>query len=602
MVLRALAALSLVLLIPSAPAAAQSCSGQFPAGTVCGNNTSVQGPPRPVTAVEVLAFDRTYYFRTDGNNANTCLANTAAGACRTAQAALTKCFTVNLSGHNCTAQAGNNFTATKIDPVAILGAQTGIGTITLRGDPTTPSNMVAENTIGAQANIFAGGGANLHVTGFKLQATTAFTYGSGLYANGNGTMITMDHMDFGAMPGIHREAIDGGAIIANGDYTISGSAYAHEHAHNQSFIENANLTLTITGTPNFSGNYSRNGYGFIFYTGITFAGTGATGSRFYVHENGAINTNSNNLNYFPGNSPGFASSGGVYVMADAGEVSLYGTTSGIINITPQAVAGSYSFNLPTTAGTSGQPLLSGGGLAGPMTWGSTTGVGAFVLAAGGTISGTTINTSVISFPSLDIADTAFNLRDDGDVTKILNFQLSGITTGTTRTMTAPNYSGTALLTSSPGTTTTVLHGNAAGAPTFGAVSLTADVTSTLPVANGGTNYTGGAWTTTTVTATPATGSWTSTTTWRYLLIGKWLVGNANVVVSSVAGGPGGIVTVPMPTGASASFYSTYGNQSNNGTTSGQSSCTVNTGGTSLSCALASFAVTTYGIPINMEIQ
>lgn len=36
-----------------------------------------------------------------------------------------------------------------------------------------------------------------------------------------------------------------------------------------------------------------------------------------------------------------------------------------------------------------------------------------------------------------------------------------------------------------GTTTTLLHGNAAGAPTFGAASLTADVTGILPVANGG---------------------------------------------------------------------------------------------------------------------
>jgi len=37
-----------------------------------------------------------------------------------------------------------------------------------------------------------------------------------------------------------------------------------------------------------------------------------------------------------------------------------------------------------------------------------------------------------------------------------------------------------------GTTTTVLHGNAAGAPTFGAVSLTADVSGILPFASGGT--------------------------------------------------------------------------------------------------------------------
>jgi len=37
-----------------------------------------------------------------------------------------------------------------------------------------------------------------------------------------------------------------------------------------------------------------------------------------------------------------------------------------------------------------------------------------------------------------------------------------------------------------GTTTTLLHGNASGAPTFGAVSLTADVSGTLGVSNGGT--------------------------------------------------------------------------------------------------------------------
>jgi len=38
----------------------------------------------------------------------------------------------------------------------------------------------------------------------------------------------------------------------------------------------------------------------------------------------------------------------------------------------------------------------------------------------------------------------------------------------------------------PGTATTVLHGNATGAPTWGAVSLTADVSGVLPVERGGT--------------------------------------------------------------------------------------------------------------------
>lgn len=44
---------------------------------------------------------------------------------------------------------------------------------------------------------------------------------------------------------------------------------------------------------------------------------------------------------------------------------------------------------------------------------------------------------------------------------------------------------------SKGTTTTVYHGNASGAGSFSAVSLTADVSGTLPVANGGTGITSG---------------------------------------------------------------------------------------------------------------
>jgi hypothetical protein len=51
-------------------------------------------------------------------------------------------------------------------------------------------------------------------------------------------------------------------------------------------------------------------------------------------------------------------------------------------------------------------------------------------------------------------------------------------------------STTVLATTAAGTATTVLHGNASGAPTFGAVSLTADVSGVLPTANGGTNLGG----------------------------------------------------------------------------------------------------------------
>ena len=48
---------------------------------------------------------------------------------------------------------------------------------------------------------------------------------------------------------------------------------------------------------------------------------------------------------------------------------------------------------------------------------------------------------------------------------------------------------TAMATTAAGTSTQVLHGNASGAPTWSAVSMSADVTGTLAVGNGGTGLT-----------------------------------------------------------------------------------------------------------------
>lgn len=47
-----------------------------------------------------------------------------------------------------------------------------------------------------------------------------------------------------------------------------------------------------------------------------------------------------------------------------------GTTSGGVTIKPQAAAGTYNYNLPTSSGSAGNVQLSGGGGASPMTWGS----------------------------------------------------------------------------------------------------------------------------------------------------------------------------------------------------------------------------------------
>ncbi len=58
-----------------------------------------------------------------------------------------------------------------------------------------------------------------------------------------------------------------------------------------------------------------------------------------------------------------------------GQIGLAGATSGTVTILPQAAAGTYNFNLPTGAGTAGQPLLSGGGGSSPMTFGTLSAAG-----------------------------------------------------------------------------------------------------------------------------------------------------------------------------------------------------------------------------------
>lgn len=70
--------------------------------------------------------------------------------------------------------------------------------------------------------------------------------------------------------------------------------------------------------------------------------------------------------------------GAVNLIGASGAVSLFGSTSGTVTVATQAAAGTYNFNLPTTAGAAGQALLSGGGGSSPMTFGT---LGA---AAGGT--------------------------------------------------------------------------------------------------------------------------------------------------------------------------------------------------------------------------
>jgi hypothetical protein len=146
-----------------------------------------------------------------------------------------------------------------------------------------------------------------------------------------------------------------------------------------------------------------------------------------------------------------------------------------------------------------------------ITGGSITGITDLAVADGGTGastltgyvkgSGTTPLTASATIPSTDITGLGTMSIQNANSVAITGGSITGITDlavadgGTGQGSPLTQYglvygsTTTSMASTAAGTSTQVLHGNASGAPTFSAVSLTADVSGTLPLANGGTGVT-----------------------------------------------------------------------------------------------------------------
>lgn len=149
--------------------------------------------------------------------------------------------------------------------------------------------------------------------------------------------------------------------------------------------------------------------------------------------------------------------------------------------------------LPVANGGTGITSGTSGGI--PYFSGATTVASSAALAANQLVLGGGAGTTPATLGSLGTTTTVLHGNAAGAPTfgAVANADLTNSTITINGTAVALGASRTLTLASADfanqGTTTTVLHGNAAGNPSFGAVSLTTDVSGTLPVANGGTNLT-----------------------------------------------------------------------------------------------------------------
>jgi hypothetical protein len=254
---------------------------------------------------EQLTADRTYFVRTDGSDANTGLANTAAAAFLTIQKAIDTAAALDLDVFNVTIRCTGAFTTG-----ATLKSLVGSGLVHIRGDASNLTGFVLSTTNSDCFSMGAGGYAGTYELSFmRLQTASS---GVAVRGFGGGGSVIYGNIDFGPCANGHLLAAAGQSFRVSGPITISGSTSAHIFAAAGGAINEANQTITITGSPNFSSAFAvASRAGSIAIASNTYVG-GATGARYRADLNGAIFTGGAGETYLPGSSAGVLTTGGQY--------------------------------------------------------------------------------------------------------------------------------------------------------------------------------------------------------------------------------------------------------------------------------------------------
>lgn len=240
---------------------------------------------------------------------------------------------VDLNGSNVTIQLADG---TYPENIIINGTPVGSGKsastypITINGNLTTPANV----------KIGAGTGTTLQALNGGVVAIGGVRYVASGYANnsnGTGSRIYITGaVELETQTGDHFATGGFGAIYLFADYTILGGAMNHIHASEGGGIYyGGTRVVTLTGTPNFTGQFAGCAFGSLFAMNTTFTGA-ATGRRFLCHYNGQIRTETNNRFLFPGDVAGVVEAGGMYdyppyaYVATPSDVSLTNGVEGFI--------------------------------------------------------------------------------------------------------------------------------------------------------------------------------------------------------------------------------------------------------------------------------
>jgi hypothetical protein len=185
---------------------------------------------------------------------------------------------------------------------------------------TAPNGLVFNFTGGATIAVTNGvaleainPGVGFNVTGaVTVSATGSSPNGFGL-AVANGAQCFYQGMTFGACTTAQINVAGFGICGYSGSYTIAGNSPAHWNVSAGGQILGLNpATITLVGTPVFSTAFAaavQSGSQISLSGAPTFAGTGATGTRYSAAGGGSINTFGAGTTFLPGSLTGSIGSG-----------------------------------------------------------------------------------------------------------------------------------------------------------------------------------------------------------------------------------------------------------------------------------------------------
>lgn len=255
---------------------------------------------------DVLSASRAYYVRSDGNNGNDGLSNTAGGAFLTVQRAIDIVYgNLDLNGFD----VSINIADGTYSSFRITSPQVGAGRVTTRGNLVTPTNVTISGA-NTDAIYGEGAGARMSLAGLRLTATGS---GSGIFTRNACVFDIVGAMEYAACGGAHQFAMTSGVIsnISGGNCVVSGGASSHTYTGKFGAIFIGGITMNSQGIAYGSAFANVTEKSFQQIWANTYTGT-ATGLRFAISGLSMLQTYGTSTTALPGNAAGIVSAGSEY--------------------------------------------------------------------------------------------------------------------------------------------------------------------------------------------------------------------------------------------------------------------------------------------------